>query len=384
MTREAYVFEAIRTPRGRGDGEGALSTLSPVELVRVLFDDLRARGLDPAGVDDVVLGCVEPVGDRGINVARNAVLRAGWPDSIPGMTVQRGCASGLDAIGAAAARVMSGVDDLIIAGGVESMSRAVEERGRFGPMGLAADLLANLDDKSREALDQWALRSHVRAAAGWEHGSFARGVVPVRREDEVLLARDELIQPDISMEQLAELPTAASGAPGEARALVRFPELGGALERRHSAATAPVPADGAALVVVGDAAIGAAMGLKPIARVRSYATVATDPILALGAPAPATRRAVERAHLELSEINLFEVHEAFSATALRYVDELGIDEFRVNVHGGAIAMGHPVGSSGAILVGTLIDTLAETDDNLGVAALSAGDGLGAALVVERA
>lgn len=397
---QAFIYEAIRTPRGRGEMTGALSGVRPVELVGQLLSTLAERGADPTRVDDVILGCATQVGDQGANVARTAALWAGWPDQVPGLTVSRLGSSGLDAIGLAAARVISGMDQLVVAGGVESMSRVplladrgartsdpqVAERTSFVPMELAADLLATLDGRRRDELDLWAVRSHRRAEAAWEVGAFARSVIPVRGPDgRVLLARDEPILPALELSALAAHEPLNQGLVTEESLAVirrRFPEVS-EIQLLHTRATAPAVVDGAALVLVGNEEVGRALGLTPRARIRSYAAASVDPILMLTAPVPATEKALRLAAVEPGEVDVFEVNEAFSAPVLHYVAALGIDDARVNVHGGALAMGHPVGASGAILVGTLLDTLDEADDRLGVVALSAAAGLGAAAVLER-
>lgn len=409
---EAYLFEAVRTPRGHGGKAGALAGVRPVELVGQLLHALGERGLDPAAVDDLVLGCVTQVGDQGANVAKIAALWAGWPEAVPGLTLTRFCASGLDAIGMAAARVIAGFDGLIVAGGVESMSRVpmladrgawwmdpeVAERTRYVHMALSADLIASLDGHGREALDAWALRSHVRARAAWAGGHFARSVVPVRGADgEVLLSQDERVKADLSLDALAAKPpvaaTLASADPagveaGVRRILARYPELGeGGLRHLHSRATAPAVVDGAALVVVGSLERGRALGLEPRARVVGYAAASVEPVIMLTATEPACRRALAQAGRRPGEVDLFEINESFSATVLRTVRALEVDAERVNVHGGAIAMGHPLGASGAILVGTLLDALDERRSvqasGLGVATLCAGAGLGTAVAIER-
>jgi acetyl-CoA C-acetyltransferase len=319
---------------------------------------------------------------------------------VPGITVTRFCTSGLDAIGTAAARVAAGHDDLIVAGGVESMSRVpmladkgawfadpeVAKRTGFVHMGISADLIATLDGYTRPELDAWALRSHQRAAAAWEAGAFARGVVPVQGEDgALLLERDERIKPDVTLDDLAAKGSAMAAIAeqgGDAVALARYPQLD-AVEHLHSSATAPGMVDGAGLVVVATLERGRELGLTPRARVRGYSAASVEPVVMLTAPAPATRRALGRAGMELADVDLFEINESFSATVLHAMRDLAIDEEKVNVHGGAIAMGHPLGASGAILTGTLLDALEERDAAVGVATLCAGAGLGAALAIER-
>lgn len=398
---EAYVYEAIRTPRGAGKAGGGLAGVSSIELLAGMFRALAARtGLDPSTVDDVLIGCVTQVGEQGANVAKIAALMAGWSDAVPAMTLDRFCASGLDAVNLAAAKVSSGMEELVVAGGVESMSRVpmMSDRGAwyadpavaratgFVHMGVAADLVATLDGTTRDECDAWALRSHARAAAAWREGRFARAVVPVRdAAGEVVLARDEWIREGLTAAKLAALPAifAEAGAKGgDAVALGRYPQLA-AVDHVHTVASAPGVVDGAALVLIGSRAAGERLGLRPRARVRSYANASVEPVAMLTAPAPATERALARAGMTVADVDRHEVNESFSAVVLRYVRALGVDPERVNVDGGAIAMGHPLGASGALLVGALLESMERDDRAVGVVSMCAGAGLGAATVIER-
>lgn len=396
-----YVFDAVRTPRGLAKDTGALHGTKPVELVKQLLVALAARTkLDPAAVEDVVLGVSTQVGDQGANVARTAVLYAGWPDTVPGMTVGRWCASGLDAIATAATKVASGLAGLVVAGGVESMSRvgiladqgawfsdpAVAKATRFVPLGVAADLVATLDGRTREELDAVAVRSHARAAAATREGRFARSLVPVRGPDgAVVLDRDEAIREGITAEKLAKLAPAFAelgAAFGDRVATKRYPEIG-AVNHLHTVGTSPGMADAASLVLVGSLAAGAAHGLTPRARLAGYASVARDPVEMLGAPAPATRAALAQAGRTPAELDVVEMNESFAASVLRFERELELDPARVNPNGGAIAMGHPLGATGGLLVATLLDELDRQGAALGAVAIPAGAGLASALVLAR-
>jgi acetyl-CoA C-acetyltransferase len=397
----SYVFAARRTPRGAAKETGALRGVKPVELVAQLLAAMRAEhGLDPAKVDDLVLGCSTQVGDQGANLAKIALLYSGWPDDVSGMTVNRFCISGLEAVAIASAKVTSGMCDLVLAGGVESMSRVpmMSDRGawfadaevakatRFVHMGIAADLIASLDGRTREELDRVAVRSHARAAAAAREGRFARSIVPVKdRDGRVLLDRDECVREGITEEKLARFPSAFAElgqTGGDALALSRYPQLA-KVDHHHTVGTAPAMVDGASLVLVGSLEAGRALGLSPRAKIAAYATHASDPVAMLGSPAPATRKALAMARRELRDVMLFEHNESFAGTVLRYERELEIDPERSNACGGAIALGHPLGATGGILVGTILDEMERRDVGLGVVAICAGAGLGAAMVLER-
>ena len=398
---DAFIFDAIRTPRGRGRAGGGLAGVKPVHLLTGLLRELpRRAGLDPAAVEDVILGCVTPVGEQGANIARAAVLAAGWDERVPGVQLNRFCASGLEAVNLAAAMVRSGWEQLVLAGGVESMSRVpmgsdggaliddpeISQAVGFVPQGIGADLLATLDGFSRAELDAFAVESQRRAAAARAAGRFARSLVPVRDPNgQVLLAEDEHMRPDTTLETLAKLPPAFAqlGAAGfDAVALRRYPHLT-RIEHLHTAGNSSGIVDGAALVLVGSAARGRALGLTPRARIVSAAVVGSEPTIMLTGPAPAARLALERAGLGFDDIDLFEINEAFAAVVLHFQRETGVDLERINVNGGAIALGHPLGATGAMILGALLDELERRGGRYGLAALCVGGGMGIATIIER-
>jgi len=399
---KAMIFDAVRTPRGAGKAEGgALAEVAPLELCAQLLKALPGRsGLDPETVEDVVLGCVTQVGDQGANPARIAVLHAGWPDRVAGMTVNRFCTSGLDACALAAARVQSGECGLLVGGGVESMSRvpmfsdqgawytdpAIMKSTRFTPLGISADLLATLEGFSREDLDTLALESQRRAVKARSEGAFDRRLVPVTGPDgQVVLNADQPPRDGLTMEKLAGLPAvfAELGEKGaDRRALVAFPDLD-RIEHLHSPGNSPAPADGAGLVVIGSEKTGRELKLTPRARILGWASAAADPVLMLTAAEEATRQALQRSGLEAANIERWEVNEAFAATVLRYRRVFAIDPDRLNVHGGAIALGHAMGATGAMLIAQLLDALDACRGRYGLVAVAGGGGLGSAMVVER-
>jgi len=401
MTREAYIFDALRTPRGRGKASGSLYEVKPIKLVTGLLDALRARcPFETSAVDDIILGCVTAVGEQGANIAKTAALAAGWDDDLGGLTLNRFCASGLEAVNLAAMKVRSGWEELVVAGGLESMSRVpmgsdggawasdpeTNIKTRFVPQGIGADLIANLEGFTRADLDAYAARSHQRAAAAWARGAFERSIVPVLDQSGLMiLDRDELIRPESSVESLSKLKPsfAAMGAMGfDEVARSRYPQLE-RIEHHHTAASSSGIVDGAALTLIGSAEAGARFGLTPRARVLSAAVVGTDPTIMLTGPAPATLKALKLAGLSVSDIDLFEVNEAFASVVMRFQRELDVSDERVNVNGGAIAMGHPLGATGAMILGTLLDELEARDLKRGVATLCVGGGMGIATVIER-
>ena len=401
---DAYLYDAIRTPRGRGKATGSLYEVKPVSLVTGLLHALQERNpsLDPAQIEDVVLGCVAPIGDQGADIAKTAALAAGLPDSVPGVQLNRFCASGLEAVNQAASRVRSGWEDLIVAGGVESMSRvpmgsdggpwAMDPETAFAagfvPQGISADLIATIEGYDREAVDAFAAQSHARAAAAWADGRFARSIVPVRDATGLtILDHDETIRPGTSVESLSSLnPSfAALGAQAgfDAAALQRYSSVG-AINHVHHAGNSSGIVDGAALVLIGSEAAGERAGLRPRARIRSVAVVGSEPTIMLTGPAPASRLALQRAGLSIDDIDLIEINEAFAAVALKLMRDLDdFPEERTNVNGGAIAMGHPLGATGAMILGTLVDELERTGGRYGLATLCVGGGMGIATVVER-
>jgi acetyl-CoA C-acetyltransferase len=406
---EAFIYEAIRTPRGRGkaasDGKpgGSLYEVKPVTLVVGLIDELRKRlpGLDPAAIDDLILGCVTPIGDQGMVISRTAALLAGLPDTVAGVQLSRFCASGLEAVNTAAEKIRAGWNDVIIAGGVESMSRipmgsdggaiAMDPESNYGvgfiPQGISADLIATLEKFSREDVDTFAAESHARAAKAWADGAFDRAVVPVvDKIGQVILDRDETIRPDTTPEKLAALDPsfAMIGEIGgfDAVALQRYHWLE-RIEHVHHAGNSSGIVDGAALTLIGSEAAGYAQGLTPRGRVVSAAVTGAEPTIMLTGPAVAARKALDRARLSVEDIDLFEVNEAFAAVPLRFMRDLGVPPEIVNVNGGAIAMGHPLGATGAMLVGTLLDELERRGGRYGLATLCVGGGMGIATIIER-
>jgi acetyl-CoA C-acetyltransferase len=403
VTTEAYVYDAVRTPRGRGKATGSLHGTKPIDLVVGLIHEIRARfpELDPAAIDDIVLGCVTAVGDQGMVISRTAALLSGLPYTVAGVTLNRFCASGLEAVNTAAQKVRAGWDDLILAGGVESMSRVpmgsdggawamdpeTNYETGFVPQGISADLLATVEGLDRDAVDAFAVGSHHRAAKAWADGAFDRSVVPVvDRVGQVILDRDETVRPEASPESLSTLEPSFAGIGDlggfDAVALQRYHWLE-RIEHVHHAGNSSGIVDGAALVVVGSEAAGTANGLTPRARVVSAVVTGAEPTIMLTGPEVAARKALAKAGLSTGDIDLFEVNEAFAAVPLRFIRELGVDPERVNVNGGAIAMGHPLGATGAMLLGTLLDELERRGGRYGLATLCVGGGMGIATIIER-
>ncbi|MDP9614529.1 MULTISPECIES: acetyl-CoA C-acetyltransferase [Streptomyces] len=403
MSTEAYVYDAIRTPRGRGKADGALHGTKPVDLVVGLIQEIRGRfpDLDPAAIDDVVLGVVSPLGDQGSDIAKIAAIAAGLPDTVAGVQENRFCASGLEAVNLAAAKVRSGWEDLVLAGGVESMSRVkmgsdggawfadpmTNYETGFVPQGIGADLIATLGGYSRHDVDSFAALSQERAARAWKEGRFDRSVVPVRdRVGLTVLDRDEHIRPGTTPETLAGLKPsfAAIGEAGgfDAVALQKYHWLE-AIDHVHHAGNSSGIVDGAALVAIGNREVGERFGLTPRARIVSAAVSGADPTIMLTGPAPATRKALAKAGLTIDDIDLVEINEAFAAVVLRFVDDMGLSLDKVNVNGGAIAMGHPLGATGAMILGTVIDELERRGGRYGLVTLCVGGGMGIATVVER-
>lgn len=402
MSTEAYVFDAIRTPRGRGRETGALHQVPTIQLLTTLFDTLQQRhDLDTTAVDDVMLGCVTPVGEQGANIARTALLYAGWDVGIPGMQINRFCASGLETVNTAAMKIRSGWEALIVAGGVESMSRvpmgsdggalmddaAVSDAIGFVPQGISADLIATREGFSRAELDRYALRSQRRAAHAEQNGYFERARVPVRDVDgAVLLDHEEHIRPDTTLEALGGLKPAFAkmgAARFDAVARRKYPTVD-ALQHVHTAGNSSGIVDGAALVLVGSREQGAALGLTPRARIVSAALVGSEPTIMLTGPAPATQRALQQAGMTLADIDLIEVNEAFAAVVLKFQRDMALDDLdRVNVNGGAIAMGHPLGATGAMILGAAVDEMERADKQTALVTLCVASGMGAATILER-
>jgi len=402
MSEEAFIYEAIRTPRGK-QKNGALNEVKPINLVTGLIDEQRRRfpDLDESLISDVILGVVSPVGDQGGDIARTAVLAAGMPDTVAGVQLNRFCASGLEAVNMAAHKVRSGWDDLVLAGGVESMSRvpmgadggawATDPETNytvgFVPQGIGADLIATIEGFCREDVDAYALRSQQKAAAAWSGGYFAKSVVPVLDQNGlVILDHDEHMRPDSAMEGLAKLKTAFDGI----GAMGGFDDV--ALQKYHwvekinhvhTGGNSSGIVDGAALVLVGSEKAGESQGLTPRARIIATATSGSDPVIMLTGPTPATRKVLDRAGLTVDDIDLFELNEAFAAVGLKFQKDLQIPDEKLNVNGGAIAMGHPLGATGAMIAGTMVDELERRNARRALITLCVGGGMGVATIIER-
>ncbi len=402
-TTEALVFDAIRTPRGKGKFNGSLHTTKPVDLVVGLMHEMLGRhdDFDPARVDDVVLGCVSPVGDQGSDIAKTAAIKAGLPDTVSGVQINRFCASGLEAVNLAAQKVASGWEDLVLAGGVESMSRvpmgsdggawALDPETNYDtyfiPQGVSADLIATIEDFTREDVDAYAARSQERAAAAQAEGRFANSVIPVKDiNDSVVLDNDEFIRAGTTVETLSNLKPSfeAIGEMGgfDAVALQKYHWVE-KINHVHTPGNSSGIVDGASLVAVGNEQAGNALGLKPRARILATALSGADPTIMLTGPAPASKKALAKAGLTVDDLDLVEINEAFAAVVLRFVKDMGLDMEKVNVNGGAIAMGHPLGATGGMILGTIIDELERTGGRYGLCTLCVGGGMGIATVLER-
>ena len=400
---DALIFDACRTPRGRGRPDGALHEVTALRLSACMLDALAARnGLCAGALDDVIWGNVTQVGEQGACLARSAVLASGLGEGVPGLSINRFCASGLEAVNLAAGQIRGGAGEGYIAGGVEMMSRvamgsdggaiavdpAVAMPNHFVPQGIAADIIATEFGFSRADADTLAVESQARAARAWGEGRFARAVVPVRDVNGlVILERDEHPRPGTTLETLAALPPSfrdiGEGMPGfDKVALMRYPHLERIAHVHHAGNSSGI-VDGAAAVLLGSAAFGHRHGLRPRARIRAYAKVGTDPTIMLTGPVPATERVLAAAGMGIGDIDLFEVNEAFAAVVLRFMQAFGVDPARVNVNGGAIAMGHPLGATGAIILGTLLDELERRGLGTGLATLCIGSGMGVATIIER-
>ncbi len=399
---EAYIYEAIRTPRGKNKG-GALHGTKPVDLVVGLIEELKVRhpNLDPAVIDDIVLGVVSPVGEQGAVIARTAALNAGLPETVAGVQLNRFCASGLEATNTAAQKVRSGWDQLIIAGGVESMSRvpmgsdggalfmdpATAYDNYIVPQGTGADLIATIEGFSREDVDAWAVRSQEKAEAAWSGGYFAKSVVPVKDINGVtILDHDEHRRPGTTVEGLGKLKPAFAGI-GElggfdAVALQKYHSVE-RIDHVHTGGNSSGIVDGAAVVLVGNEQIGKDFGLTPRARIVATATVGSEPTIMLTGPTPATEKVLKLAGLTPDDIDLWELNEAFASVVLKWIKDLHLDEEKVNVNGGAIAMGHPLGATGAMLVGTVVDELERRQARRALVTLCIGGGMGVATIIER-
>ena len=399
---EAYIYDAVRTPRGKGRRDGSLHEVTPVRLAVTALQALRDRNkLDTSLVDDVVLGCVMPIGEQGANIARTAAVMAGFEQTVAGVQINRFCASGLEATNMAAAQVMSGQSQAVIGGGVESMSRVpmgadggamasdpqVAYRTYFAPQGIGADLIATKWGISRLDCDRYAAESQRRAGHAWQSGWFRNSVLPIRDAfGQTILDRDEHTRPDTTVEGLAELKPAFTQM-GEqfgfdSVAQQRYPEVE-RINHVHTGGNSSGIVDGAAAVLVGSKKMGQALGLKPRARIVGFASIGSEPTIMLTGPAPATQKALKRCRMKPQDIDLFELNEAFASVVLRYMQVLDVPHDRINVNGGAIAMGHPLGATGAMILGTVLDELERRDLSTALVTLCVGAGMGTATVIER-
>jgi acetyl-CoA C-acetyltransferase len=399
---DAYIFDHVRSPRGRGKSSGSLHQVTPIELLTQVLEAVRDRNeLDTSKLDDVVIGCVAPVGEQGSNVARVAALNADYAENVPGKQLNRFCASGLDAVNTAASQVMAGQADLAIGGGLESMSRVpmgsdsgamaadpqVAYKTYFVPQGIGADLIATKYGFSRDDVDAYAAESQKRAANAWEKGYFKNSIMPVKDTlGMTVLDHDEHVRPDTTVEGLGDLKPAFI-IPGEqagfdAVALQRYPEVE-AIDHVHTGGNSSGIVDGAAAVLVGTKEMGEALGLKPRARIRGFASIGTEPTIMLTGPAPSAEKVLKRCGMDKKDIDLFELNEAFASVVLLFMQRLGIEHDQINVNGGAIAMGHPLGATGTMILGTVLDELERRDLNTALVNLCVGAGMGTATIIER-
>lgn len=399
---DAFVYDAVRTPRGRGKKDGALHEVPAVRLAAKTLEAIRDRnGLDTSTVDDIIFGCVDPVGEAGSVIPRSAAFEAGYDNKAPGMQISRFCASGLDAINLGAAKIAGGLDEIVIAGGVESMSRvgmgmsggawfmdpSVGLPGYFVPQGVSADLIATKYGFSRDDVDAYAVESQRRAAHAWENGYFSKSVIPVKDQNGLtILDRDEHMRPGTDMQSLASL-NPSFVMPGEmggfnAVAIQRHPEVE-AINHVHHAGNSSGIVDGAAAVLLGSETAGKTLGLKPRARIRAFTNIGSEPAIMLTGPVDVTHKLLDKAGMTLSDIDLFELNEAFASVVLRYMQAFEIPHDKINVNGGAIAMGHPLGATGAMILGTVLDELERRDLNTALVTLCIGSGMGTATIIER-
>ena len=404
MTSEAFIYEAIRTPRGRGKANGSLHGVKPVTLVTGLIDELRVRhpDLDTNAIDDLVLGCVTPVGDQGADIAKTAAIFAGLPDTVAGTQINRFCASALEAVNIAAQKVRAGWDQLIIAGGVECMSRvpmgsdggawamdpAVAYKTYFAPQGIGADVIATKFGISRDDADAYAVESQKRAKAAWDEGRFKKSIVPVKDViGRVALDHDEHMRPDATMQSLGALKPSflalGEDMPGfDTVALLRYPELE-KVNHVHHAGNSSGIVDGAAAVLVGNKEIGEKYGLKPRAKIKAMASIGSEPLIMLTGPEFVAGKLLARAGMTTADIDLWELNEAFASVVLRYMQAMNLDHSKINVNGGAIAMGHPLGATGAMVLGTALDELERSGKGTALINLCVGAGMGTGIIIER-
>ena len=398
----AYLYDHVRTPRGKGRGDGGLHEITPIQLATQALASLRDRsGLDTELIDDVILGCVMPVGEQGCNIARVSALNADYSQSVPGQQINRFCASGLEAVNIAAALVDARQARAVVAGGVESMSRvpigsdggacytdpAVNWKTYYTPQGIGADLIATQDGYTREIVDAFALESQRRAAAAWKDGHFSRSVIPVKDViGQVVLARDEHVRPNTTLADLARLKPAfaevGDKAGYDAVAVYRYPEVE-AIRHVHTGGNSSGIVDGAAAVLIGNRAFGRKAGLAPRARIRAFASIGSEPAIMLTGPAACTEKLLKRARMSIGDIDLFEVNEAFASVVLRYLRHFNLPADKVNVNGGSIAMGHPLGATGAMLLGTVLDELERRKLSTALVTLCAAAGMATATIIER-
>ncbi|NYH07173.1 acetyl-CoA C-acetyltransferase [Pseudomonas moraviensis] len=398
---QALIFDALRTPRGKGKADGSLHSVKPVNLVAGLLTALQARTeLDTSQVDDVVLGCVTPIGDQGSDIAKTAVQVADWDVSVAGVQINRFCASGLEAVNLGAMKVRSGFEDLVVVGGVESMSRVpmgsdggawaldpqTNLHSHFTPQGVGADLIATLEGFSRQDVDAYALHSQQKAARARADGSFNKSLVPVQDQNSIiLLDHDEFIRAESTLEGLGKLKPSFEmiGQMGFDATALRVYSHVERINHVHTPGNSSGIVDGAALMLIGSEAKGRALGLQPRARIVATAVTSTDPTIMLTGPAPATRKALAKAGLRVEDIDLFEVNEAFASVVLKFIKDMAVDPDKVNVNGGSIAMGHPLGATGCAILGTLLDELEARRLRYGLATLCVGGGMGIATIIER-
>src|SRR5262249_9102460 len=399
---DAFIYDHVRTPRGRGKADGALHEVTALNLATQALATLKVRNaLDPALVDDVVMGCVDPVGEAGGDIARVAAICAGYGNAVPGVQINRFCASGLDAVNFAAAEVMSGQHDMAVGGGVESMSRvgigasggawpvdpAIALKSYFLPQGISADLIATKYGFSRDDVDAYAVQSQQRAAAAWEEARFVKSVIAVKDPNGItILAKDEHMQPQTTMQSLAQLQPSfvqmGELAGFDAVAIQAHPEIE-AVNHVHHAGNSSGIVDGAAAVLIGNAEAGRRAGLKPRVRIRAFANVGSEPAIMLTGPIDVTKKVLRKAGMSLGDIDLFEVNEAFASVVLRFMQAFDLDGAKINVNGGAIALGHPLGATGAMILGTAIDEMERRNAGTALVTLCIGIGMGTATIVER-
>jgi len=399
---ESFIYDAVRTPRGRGKPNGSLHEITPIELVTQTLEALRDRNeLDTGYVDDIVMGCVSPVGEQGADIARVAALNADYAETAPGKQLNRFCASGLEAVNTAASQIMAGQSDLCIGGGVESMSRVpmgsdggamaidpqVAYKTYFAPQGIGADLVATKYGFSREDVDSYAVESQRRAAAAWDNGYFDKSVIPIKDQlGLTVLDRDEHMRPGTTVEALSELRPSFEQLGHQFGfddvALQRYPEVE-AINHVHHGGNSSGIVDGAAAVLVGNKQIGDSLGLKPRARIVGFSSIGSEPTIMLTGPTPSAEKVLKRTGMSTSDIDLFELNEAFASVVLRFMQALDIPHDKINVNGGAIAMGHPLGATGAMILGTVLDELERRDLNTALITLCVGGGMGTATIIER-